>query len=314
VSKNKFKRIALTMLLCAPAIFCPALNAYVGGRIESMDTAANLCVELRQLGGGTVMQREMVAGDGTFRFKDLPNGSYEIRVVAALTDETLVSEYVEMNALRGDIVLRIPRVRKTRPVSGVVSVRELQSHVPKKAFQAFVKAQQYAESDKAGEAIGQLRRAVAIDPGWRDAHVNLGVQLVRTGHYDEAVAELQEAIRIGPPAAIVYTNYAAALASAHRLAESEAAVREAIRLDPSFRRAHYLLGHMMAAQPGRDDEALAHLRMGAPEAPAAYVVAAHVLLRKGDRKAAIAELQAYLKTGDLTQREKAEQVLAELQP
>jgi tetratricopeptide (TPR) repeat protein len=203
-------------------------------------------------------------------------------------------------------------VPKERPISGVVSVRQLQSRVPKKAFEAFVKAQQYTESAKPVEAMQQLRKAIALDPNWRDAHLNLGTALVRAGRYEEALAELEQCIRIGPPSAMVYTNYAAALATLLRAAEAEKAVREAIRIDTSFRRAHYLLGHILAMQTGRDTEALERLRTGAVEVPSGHIIAAQVLLRHGDRAGATAELQAYLQSGERAHRADAEKFLAQL--
>jgi DnaJ family protein C protein 7 len=192
-------------------------------------------------------------------------------------------------------------------------VRQLQSRIPKRAWQAFVKAQHFAETARTGQAIGQLQRAVALDPDWRDAHLNLGVQLVRTGRIEEGWCEFQQAIRIGPPSPLVYTNGAAALAGLHRPQEGEKLVREALRLDPSYQRAHYMLGHILASQPGKETEALDHLRRAAAEVPSARMVAAQVLLRSGDKRGAAAELRSYLNSGDATHRKQAEESLAHLQ-
>jgi tetratricopeptide (TPR) repeat protein len=259
------------------------------------------------------VEKEAVSSDGTFQFREVPSGSYQVRVVSAMHNEILLEDLVEVNPFGAQLVLRLPAAPRTaRPVSGIVSVRELQSRVPKKAMQAFVKAQHYSDASKPAEAIEQLRLAIALDPDWRDAHVNLGAALVRTGRYDEALVELQEAIRIGPPTAMVYTNYAAALATIKRMEEGEKAVREALRLDPSFWRAHYLLGHMLALQAGREREALERLRAGAVLVPGGRIIAAQVLLRQGDRGGATAELQAYLESGERTHRAEAQQSLKEL--
>src|SRR5437764_10904486 len=172
---------------------CQGPHTFLTGRIEPVDpNSADLYVELRELSNGMNRQRESVRADGSFRFRDVASGSYEVRVVTAMQNETLVQEFVEVNPFGGQLVLRMPHTEKTRPVSGLVSVQELESRVPKKAFQAFVKAQHYAETAKPAEAIEQLRRAIALDPAWRDAHVNLGAELVRVGRYEEAMAELQE--------------------------------------------------------------------------------------------------------------------------
>jgi tetratricopeptide (TPR) repeat protein len=314
VLKNKFKRIVTACMFWPALGFCQAPRVSLAGRIEPVEGSnSNFYVEVRDLGNHMTQQRESVATDGSFQFRDLACGSYEIRVVTALNSETLVQELIDVNPMGGQVVLHMPRTETTRPVSGVVSVRDLQSRVPKKAFRAFVKAQHYAETNKPDEAIGQLRQAIALDPNWRDAHVNLGAELMKVGHYEEGLEELQEAIRIGPPTAMMYTDYAAVLATVRRPADGEKAVREALRLDASFRRAHYLLGHMLAMQSGRENEALDHLRAGATEVPAAHIVASQVLLRSGDQARAVAELREYLKSGDRVHRAQVQEWLLELQ-
>jgi tetratricopeptide (TPR) repeat protein len=314
VPKNKFKRILIVCMFWPALGLCQAPRTFLVGRIEPVEGSnSDLYVEMRDLSNRMMQQRESVGTDGSFHFRDLASGSYEIRVVTAVRNETLVQEFIEVNPLGGQVVLHMPRTDRTRPVSGLVSVRDLRSRVPKKAFQAFVKAQHYAETDKPAEAIGQLRQAIALSPNWRDAHVNLGAELVKAGRYEEGMAELQEAIRIGPPTAMMYTDYAAALATIHRPAEGEKAVREALRLDASFGRAHYLLGHMLAMQSGREKEALDHLRAGATEVASAHIVAAQVLLRSGDQAGGAAELRDYLKSGDRAHRAQVQGWLAELE-
>lgn len=312
MSKNKFKRILFAWIFCPASVLCQA-SGYLAGRVEPQDSGSNLYVEVRDTANYMIMQRESVSTDGTFHFRDVPSGSYEIRVVTAIHNETILQDFIEVNPLGAQIVLHLPDTEKARPISGVVSVRDLQSRVPKKAFQAFVKAQHYAETAKPAEAIGELRRAISIQPEWRDAHVNLGAELMKTGRYQEAVAELQEAIRIGPVTAMIYTNYAAALATVQRAADGEKAVREALRLDRTFSKAHYLLGHMLAMQSGREQEALEQLRAGAANVPFGHVVAAQVLLRKGDRPAAASELREYLKSGDAAHRAEVQQSLSQLE-
>jgi tetratricopeptide (TPR) repeat protein len=307
----KAKCIATAVVFCAALGFCQTPRTYLTGKVEG--DVGDLYVELREQGNRLMVEREIVSRDGTFHFREVPAGNYEIRVVTALYGETLLQDYIDVNSLTGSsLVLRLPAQPKTRPVSGTVSVKELQSPVPKKAFQAFVKAQHYMESAQTGQAIEQLQLAIKLDPKWRDAHVNLGAQFARAGRRQEALAEFEEAIRIGPPAAVVSTNYAAALASLNRMAEAETAANEALRLDSKFPRAHYLLGHMLATRTGHDEEALRHLRAAFAEVPNAHIVAAQVLLRRGDQASVVAELREYLKTGEGTHRGEVEKALEQL--
>jgi tetratricopeptide (TPR) repeat protein len=314
VPKNKLKRILIASMFWMVLGLCQTPQGFLAGRIEPIEgSGLDLFVEVRNVTNHMPVGRESVGTDGSFHFRDLAAGSYEVRVVRAINNQILVQDVIEVNPLGAQVVLHIPRTQEARPVSGLVSVRELQSRVPKKAYQAFVKAQHYAETARPAEAIGQLRRAIALDPDWRDAHVNLGAELMKVARYEEGLAELQEAIRIGPATAMIYTNYAAGLATVHRAAEGEKAAREALRLDASFWRAHYLLGHILATQPGREKEALDHLHAGATEVPSSRIVAAQVLFRAGNRPGALAELREYLKSGDRTHRAQVQQSLAELE-
>ena len=253
---------------CQMSRLCP-----VSGKIEPAGGApGDLYVELREAGSRMRVQKEPVSYDGSFQFHDVPSGSYEVRVVTAIHDDTIVQEFVEVNSNTGRLLLRMPEARVERPVSGMVSVKELQAKVPKKAMQAFLKAQQFTASAKPDQAIAQLRQAIDLDPKWRDAHVNLGVQLVRLGRFQEALEELELAIRIGPPSSIAFTNYGAALAALNRVPEGEAAVRQALRLDPTDQRAQYLLGHILARAGLKDEEALDHLRRSFATVPAAHII------------------------------------------
>jgi len=69
-----------------------------------------------------------------------------------------------------------PDVASLIPNSGVVSLRELQHPVPKKAARAAYQAQQFSTAHKSTQAIAKLEEAIRIDPSYRDAHCNLGVE------------------------------------------------------------------------------------------------------------------------------------------
>jgi len=285
------------------------LHLRMSGKIEGVsgDPGA-LYVELRDAMGHTVVERSPVASDGSFGI-DAPNGFYDVRVVTGIHDEVIAEDYVQINGMNGPLVLRLPQRETPRPVSGVVSVKDLQAQVPKKAWQAFLKAQQYSEAAKTGPAIVQLQRAIALDPGWRDAHTNLGAQLLRAGRAEESLVEFREALRIGPPSAKLYTNLGTALATMHRMEEAESTVRTALNLDGSDAKTQYLLGDILALQPGKEKEALVRLRAASAQVPAARIVAAQLLLYSGEKADATAELRAYLDSGDRGHRQAAEELL-----
>jgi tetratricopeptide (TPR) repeat protein len=125
-----------------------------------------------------------------------------------------------------------PEHAASQPISGVVSLRELEHPVSWKAVRAAYDAQQFSRANKIPQAIKKLEKAIHIAPLYRDAHWNLGVMYAWVGRSAEARAEFQKALDIGPPAAQLYANLAVTCAAAGEVSEAVALARKAIELDP----------------------------------------------------------------------------------
>jgi tetratricopeptide (TPR) repeat protein len=125
-----------------------------------------------------------------------------------------------------------PESTPPEPIAGVVSLGELQHPVSKKALQAAYDAQQLSRANKIPQAIAKLEKAIRIDPSYRDAHWNLGVQYTRVGRLADARTEFQKALEIGPPAAPLLADLAFASAAAGEFPQAEALARKALELDP----------------------------------------------------------------------------------
>jgi tetratricopeptide (TPR) repeat protein len=134
-----------------------------------------------------------------------------------------------------------PEPPQPQPISGVVSLRELQHPVSKKALRAAYDAQQLANANKIPQAIAKLEKAIRIDPSYRDAHCNLGVEYARAGRFTDAHAEFQKALEIGPPAAPIYADMALTSVAAGEFAQAVAFARKALELDPADSAAQLLL-------------------------------------------------------------------------
>ncbi len=127
------------------------------------------------------------------------------------------------------------------PISGVVSLRELEHPISNEALRAAYEAQEFARAGDVPKAIAKLKKAIRINPAYRDAHWNLGVQYTRVGQMADACDEFQKALDIGPPAAGIYSNLALTSAAAGELGQATAFARKALELDPGNRAALVVL-------------------------------------------------------------------------
>jgi tetratricopeptide (TPR) repeat protein len=126
-----------------------------------------------------------------------------------------------------------PAAPEPKPVTGVVSLHDLQHPIAKKALQAAYEAQQFSKAHQTDKAIAKLEKAIRIDPQYRDGHCNLGVQYARVGRMQDARAEFQKALDIGPPAAVIYADLALAASVSGQLEDAERFAKKALELDPN---------------------------------------------------------------------------------
>ena len=128
-----------------------------------------------------------------------------------------------------------PEPPRAEPPAGSVSLRELQHPIAKKALRAAYEAEQFSQTHNIPKAIEKLEKAVHIDPSYRDAHCNLGVEYARAGRMTDARTEFQKALDIGPPAAPIYANLALTLIAAGEMHQAQDLARKALELNPDNR-------------------------------------------------------------------------------
>jgi len=113
-----------------------------------------------------------------------------------------------------------------------------------------------AVPDEAAEAY---RRALAVDPGYADAHVNLGRLLHEAGDADAALEHYHRALEERPGDATAAFNMGVALEDLGRPADALAAYEKAIALDPQNADAHYNAASL-CERLGRPADAVCHLK------------------------------------------------------
>jgi tetratricopeptide (TPR) repeat protein len=269
-------------------------------------------VELYNMQSHAVVERGQVGSNGDFQFFNVTAGTYAVRVVTAPNEQPVLEEYRSINATSSPLLLRLPEGSESKPVSGTVSLGQLRHPIPKQALQAFAEALRYSEAKDGTRAIEKLEHAIRLAPLYRDAHGNLGVQYLRADRYQEAAAQFQQALEVGPPDPLLYVNLGCAHFLMRDYVRGEDAVRKALALDPKNPRSHYLLGTVLAMQPGKELEALEHLEAAYRDTPKARLLAAQVRVRMGDTQHARQDLSDYLNSGAQENRAKVEMWLSQL--
>jgi tetratricopeptide (TPR) repeat protein len=114
------------------------------------------------------------------------------------------------------------------------------------------------EAVSAEEAIRAYRKALELDPGHSDAHLNLGRLLHEAGRVTEAEAHYREAVEADPRSARALYNLGVALEDRGLRPGAIGAYEAALRLDADLAVAHFNLSRLFEAD-GREAEALSHL-------------------------------------------------------
>ena len=96
--------------------------------------------------------------------------------------------------------------------------------------------------DRIEEAEPFYHRAVALDPDFKEAWMNLGLVILSRGGLDEAMACQRQALRIDPDSADAQNNLGMVHYAQGNIAEAENCFRTALRLRPDYANATLNLG------------------------------------------------------------------------
>jgi tetratricopeptide (TPR) repeat protein len=138
-----------------------------------------------------------------------------------------------------------PPLSVREPIAGVVSLRELEHPIPKKALREAYEAQKLANAHKTAESIARYEKAVHIYPQYRDARVDLGVEYASSGRLSDAREQFQKALDIGPPVATIYFDLALAALASHEYGEAEKQARKALERAPAHQGARDILNYAL---------------------------------------------------------------------
>lgn len=143
------------------------------------------------------------------------------------------------------------------PADGSLSVIERPSAPPPGVADWFAKGAALEGKD-AEAALRAYERAVAADPAFLDAQINLGALLHETGHLAKAERVYREAIKACGSDPVLLYNLGVLLEDLNRKQEALQAYQEALRGDPGLADCHYNLA-LLYENLDKPKEAIRHM-------------------------------------------------------
>jgi tetratricopeptide (TPR) repeat protein len=267
--------VAWMLVACASAR-AQAANGELRGEIKAEPgLTAWYRVTIDDPGRGATGKRAEMSADGSFVFRNLPYGSYYLRV-ATPDDQVIQQQVVIVGVATPRVIVQLQQAAQERPTGQVVSVQALRHPPSKKAFRAMAEAQKLSESGEYAEAAVQLELAIRESPWFAEAHTNLAAQRIRLRQNEEGLREANLAMSIAGPNARDLVNAAVAQDALQESGEAIALARRALQLEPASAKAHLLLGRLLAARRETLEEALLHLDRAAAETPVAKALAQRI--------------------------------------
>lgn len=167
---------------------------------------------------------------------------------------------------------------------------------PDKAWWHTDRAAALVQEGKLNEAVFELQEALRANPGYIDAHVNLGGVLTELRRFDEAVQHYQEVIRHRPDRSDVRLRLGELYMQARRYEEAAVELDAVAKANPTSAVAHFEWGRALI-ELGRLDEGVAALTKSLEFEP--KQAAAHVNLgvaaKQKDPQAALAHFEEALR-------------------
>jgi len=167
--------------------------------------------------------------------------------------------------------IQCPPVASGPTVTGLVSARTLAHKPVKAAAKEFDRGVQAWHKGQTKEALRHLSEAVRLDPGFVQAHGEIGALYAKIGQPELALDCFDRALTLDPNWAVLHSDKAATLVILNRPKEAEPEARRAIQLDSGLNEAHYMLGVSLLMQKKLTPEVVTHLTLAADKYPQATV-------------------------------------------
>lgn len=234
--------------------------------------------------------------EGHFRVPHLPHGTYEVAVEEEGYEVAHTSTQLDGPSSKLVVYLRSAKLTQSQKTTYTVSMRELK--IPGKAQSEFNKGlERLAKQDPAG-SLSHFTKATEVFPGYYEAHYHIGVAEMRLGHMELAEKEYQEAIDLsGGHYSWAEFGLGFLLCQQGKAEEAEQIIRRGLEVDDGSAEGYTILSNALMQQNKRDEaeRSAQEALLRNPNLADAYLMLANVDADKGDYRAQLQDLDAYLK-------------------
>jgi tetratricopeptide (TPR) repeat protein len=288
--------LAAAALVCAPAAPAPAEFRLKGQLAPPMRAVVTLD------GFSTTYTAAALTTDqGQFEFKSVLAGTYTL--IIAVPNRGEIRRTLELGPAsadaKGQIALTIQldeRLFEPQPHAGTIPLRELA--IPQAARKAWEEADRELARRNQERAIAKLNEVVRLAPQWSAAWNNLGTLYYKSGRYPDAEHAFRSAVEADGASFEARVNLGGVLLTLHRPDEAYVYNLYCVLERPTDALANSQLG-MNDFALGRLQLAWRYLDIARHIDPAHFshpqLLLAEIDLRLNDRRAAIAELEEFLR-------------------
>lgn len=185
---------------------------------------------------------------------------YLHRVQAGESLADIASDYYG-DPERRDVIAKFNDIKESDVQAGAVlrvpmtpeDVERLKGR--EKASEPYNKGLSLAEEGSYLDAVREFRNAIAIDPGFVDAHYNLGVTYQKLGSNEKALEQFQDVVRLRPDVALYHYALGNAYFHLSRYDEAAEVFKEAIERNGTHAKSLYSLA-VCYEKLGRREQAI----------------------------------------------------------
>lgn len=256
--------------------------------------ASQVSISLKSHGAG-IFRSVLTDFEGQFRVQRLPRGTYDIAVEEQGYEPVQASAQLDGPSSKLVMYLR-SKSGAIRQSDYTVSVRVLK--IPGKARNELQKGiERLTKNDPAG-SLSHFTKATQAFPGYFEAYYHMGMAEMKLGRNEEATKAFQMAIDLsGGRYAWAEFGLGYLLCQEGKPSEAEKIIRRGLEVEDAAPDGHVILGDALL-QLNRPDEAERSAQealLRDPNFADAYLVLSNVAAGKGDYRANLQDLDAYLK-------------------